>query len=133
MSHTILRAPVAVSADGIASMALAACAGGDSGAPAASGDSDFEPLTSVKLQLQWPPQAQFAGYYLAPDKGYLEAGGFGGVEIVASGGDIVPQDALVAGIPDARLIVYEGGGHAFHWEDPATFARDLAAFAEEVA
>jgi pimeloyl-ACP methyl ester carboxylesterase len=40
------------------------------------------------------------------------------------------QDALLAGIPDARLSVQEGGGHAFHWEDPARFAAELSAFAE---
>jgi pimeloyl-ACP methyl ester carboxylesterase/FAD/FMN-containing dehydrogenase len=39
------------------------------------------------------------------------------------------QDALVAAIPGAQLVVYHGGGHAFHWEDPAAFARDLVAFA----
>ena len=33
--------------------------------------------------------------------------------------------------PAARLSVYPGGGHAFHWEDPATFARDLVAFVDE--
>jgi non-heme chloroperoxidase len=38
------------------------------------------------------------------------------------------QDALVRSIPDARLVVYRGGGHAFHWEDPSAFARDLVAF-----
>jgi len=38
------------------------------------------------------------------------------------------QDRLVATIPGARLIIYEGGGHAFHWEKPARFAADLSAF-----
>ena len=38
------------------------------------------------------------------------------------------QEALRAAIPGARLIVYEGGGHAFHWEDPARVAHDLVAF-----
>src|SRR5919202_257834 len=42
------------------------------------------------------------------------------------------QDALVEAIPGARLVVYEGGGHAFHWEDPAAFAGDLVAFVDEV-
>ena len=42
------------------------------------------------------------------------------------------QDALVEAIPGARLVVYEGGGHAFHWEDPAAFARDLVAFVDEL-
>lgn len=37
-------------------------------------------------------------------------------------------DALRAAMPDARTKVYEGNGHAFHWEDPTTFAADLAAF-----
>lgn len=41
------------------------------------------------------------------------------------------QHALLDAIPDARLAVYRGGGHAFHWEDPATFARDLVAFIDE--
>jgi non-heme chloroperoxidase len=40
------------------------------------------------------------------------------------------QDALVRAIPDARLIVYRGGGHAFHWEDPSAFAGDLVAFVD---
>jgi pimeloyl-ACP methyl ester carboxylesterase len=40
------------------------------------------------------------------------------------------QDALLRGIRGSRLIAYEGGGHAFHWEDPARFAADLTAFCE---
>jgi pimeloyl-ACP methyl ester carboxylesterase len=39
------------------------------------------------------------------------------------------QNALMATIPDARFRLYEGLGHAMHWDDPATFAADLAAFA----
>jgi non-heme chloroperoxidase len=38
------------------------------------------------------------------------------------------QEALASKIPRARLIVYEGGGHAFYWEDPARVAADLVAF-----
>lgn len=38
------------------------------------------------------------------------------------------QEALVAAFPRARLIACEGGGHAVHWEEPARFARDVAAF-----
>ena len=82
----------------ISAMALAACS-----APAATpdaGSGDFEPITSIKLQLQWLPQSQFAGYYVALDKGYFADEGFDTVDIIPSGGDIVPQDALVAGDVD---------------------------------
>jgi len=42
------------------------------------------------------------------------------------------QDALLRTIPDARLAVYEGCGHALHWEEPERFARELVTFATEV-
>jgi non-heme chloroperoxidase len=42
------------------------------------------------------------------------------------------QDRLVAAIPGARLVIYEGGGHAFHWEEPARFAADLSTFLESM-
>ena len=38
------------------------------------------------------------------------------------------QDALVAAIRGAELIVYPGTGHAVHWEEPRRFADDLIAF-----
>jgi non-heme chloroperoxidase len=41
------------------------------------------------------------------------------------------QETLLRGIPDARLRVYEGAGHAMHWEDPGEFARDLLAFVQQ--
>jgi pimeloyl-ACP methyl ester carboxylesterase len=39
------------------------------------------------------------------------------------------QDELLARIPDAELRIYEGGGHALHWERPERFAADLVEFA----
>lgn len=41
-------------------------------------------------------------------------------------------DAVTAGIRGAQLIVYEGTGHALHWEEPKRFATDLAAFIEKL-
>ncbi|HET6476562.1 MAG TPA: alpha/beta hydrolase [Thermoleophilia bacterium] len=38
------------------------------------------------------------------------------------------QEALATGIRGARLLVYEGGGHAFYWEDAERVAADLVAF-----
>jgi non-heme chloroperoxidase len=42
------------------------------------------------------------------------------------------QEELLAAIPDSELVVYEGGGHAPHWEEPEVFAADVAVFAERV-
>jgi pimeloyl-ACP methyl ester carboxylesterase len=42
------------------------------------------------------------------------------------------QKQLLAAIPRARLTVYEGTGHAVHWEEPERFAADVADFAAEV-
>jgi pimeloyl-ACP methyl ester carboxylesterase len=38
------------------------------------------------------------------------------------------QLRLEAAIPGAELVVYEGTGHAVHWEEPARAAADIAAF-----
>lgn len=42
------------------------------------------------------------------------------------------QEALAATIPGARLMVYPDAGHTLHWEEPARFAANLAAFVEQV-
>jgi NitT/TauT family transport system substrate-binding protein len=98
MRHSTRRALGAIAGVAAATLALSACSGGGSEPSAA--DGEFTPLTSVKLQLQWLPQAQFAGYYVALDQGYFQEEGFDDVEVLPSGGDIVPQDALVAGDVD---------------------------------
>ena len=38
------------------------------------------------------------------------------------------QDKLLAAISGSSLVVYEGTGHALHWEEPRRFANDLVAF-----
>jgi NitT/TauT family transport system substrate-binding protein len=94
-----------------ASMMFAACSSGgaattapSASAPAASASASAEPsasapaeLTKVSLQLQWAPQAQFAGYFAAKDQGYFEAAGLD-VTFLDGGPTVVPQQ--VGSAPD---------------------------------
>lgn len=41
-------------------------------------------------------------------------------------------DALAATLPNVRIELYPGAGHATHWEHPDRFAYDLVAFTESV-
>ena len=92
------------------SMLLAACTGGAAPAspassePSASASASTEPsasapaeLTKVSLQLQWAPQAQFAGYFAAKDQGFYEAAGLD-VTFLDGGPTVVPQQ--VGSAPD---------------------------------
>ncbi|PZU47533.1 MAG: ABC transporter substrate-binding protein [Microbacterium sp.] len=103
MRHSTRRGLLVAAAVTTTALALSACSGSTSPAPTESGDADFTPITDISLQLQWLPQAQFAGYYIAQEKGFFEEEGFDNVEIVPSGGDIVPQDALAAGDVDFAI------------------------------
>jgi non-heme chloroperoxidase len=40
------------------------------------------------------------------------------------------QDVLATGIKNSTLVVYEGTGHALHWEQPERFVKDLVSFIE---
>ena len=66
----------------------------DQATPAASGG-----LTSIKLQLQWFYQAQFAGYIAAVDQGFDKEQGLD-VQLLEGGVDIVPQTVLAQGRAD---------------------------------
>jgi len=87
MKRSRIWLSVAVSA----ALVLAGC-GGDTGT-SGNGDGGDE----VSLQLQWAPQAQFAGYFAAAELGYYEDEGLD-VTILAGGPDVVPQQ--VGSAPD---------------------------------
>ncbi|HWM15196.1 MAG TPA: ABC transporter substrate-binding protein [Microbacterium sp.] len=100
MRHSTRRGIAAGAFALSAALILTACSGGGDTSPTSDGDGDA--LIPVKLQLQWLPQAQFAGYFAAADQGFFEEEGLD-VEIIPSGGDIVPQDALANGDVDYAI------------------------------
>jgi NitT/TauT family transport system substrate-binding protein len=57
---------------------------------------------SITLQLKWLPQAQFAGYYVARDKGFYQTAGLT-VSIKPGGPDLDPSQTLAKG--DADVMV----------------------------
>ncbi|WP_248283767.1 ABC transporter substrate-binding protein [Ureibacillus chungkukjangi] len=71
---------------------LAACSS-DEEKVATSSSGDLAPVT---LQLKWVPQAQFAGYYVALEKGYYKEEGLD-VTIAPGGPDIVPEQQVANG------------------------------------
>jgi NitT/TauT family transport system substrate-binding protein len=56
----------------------------------------------VTLQLKWVTQAQFAGYYVAKDKGLYEKAGLD-VEIKPGGPDIAPPQVIAGGGADVII------------------------------
>src|ERR687895_1697990 len=79
----------------IVTMVLSASTPAQDGADA-TGGGDGE-LETVRLQLQWVPQAQFGGYFAARELGYYEEEGLE-VELVDGGPDVIPQQ--VGSAPD---------------------------------
>lgn len=94
-----------------AGLVLAGCATAD------TDDGAAAELIPVTLQLQWLTQAQFAGYYVALEKGYFKDEGLD-VTIVPGAVDIVPQDVLASGdvdfavawVPKALASIEAGAG-----------------------
>jgi NitT/TauT family transport system substrate-binding protein len=58
--------------------------------------SKHSAMTKVTLQLKWVPQAQFAGYYAALDRGYYKAAGLD-VTIKPGGPNIIPEQVVAGG------------------------------------
>jgi len=94
------------------SLVLAACgddddSASDTTAAPATTQAPAEPAEcttpdTVRLQLQWFTQAQFAGYYAAVDKGFY-ADQCLDVQILEGGVDIVPQTQLANGDADFAI------------------------------
>jgi NitT/TauT family transport system substrate-binding protein len=83
------------------SLVAAACSNDDDGGGGGStgGGGNCDSVDSVKFQMQWYIQAQFAGYYAAQDQGFY-ADQCLDVELVEGGVDIVPQQPLADGQVD---------------------------------
>ena len=62
------------------------------------------PVEAVSLQLQWVTQAQFAGYYVALDKGWYREEGID-LTINPGGPDLVPLDLVTAGTHDFGTVL----------------------------
>ena len=92
---------------------VAACSSGGGTSPATSAEpstaasaaasaaASTEPsaaaeLTPIRLQLQWFPQAQFAGYFAAKDQGFYEEEGLD-VSILPGAVEIVPATVVQGG------------------------------------
>lgn len=87
-------------------LVLSACStaggGGSSAAPSGGASSAAAAPTKVTLQLQWVPQAQFAGYYAALANGYYKKEGLD-VTIKPAGTDTVPIQSVAKGQADYAI------------------------------
>ena len=90
----------------LATFAAAAVSAAGVAAPAMADDE-------VKLQLQWVTQAQFAGYYVALEKGFYDEEGLD-VTVLPGGPDIAPPQVLAGGGADAMLN-WMHGKRACRW------------------
>jgi NitT/TauT family transport system substrate-binding protein len=79
-------------------MTRLAVAAGLAGFLATSADA----ADKVTLQLKWITQAQFAGYYVAKDKGYYRDAGLD-VTINAGGPDVAPPQVIAGGGADVII------------------------------
>lgn len=74
--------------------------------PAAETEKPAEPLKKVRIQLKWVPQAQFAGIFVAKEKGFYEEEGLD-VEIIPGGPDIVIEQQVVNGAADIGVTSFD--------------------------
>ncbi|MBW2285111.1 MAG: ABC transporter substrate-binding protein [Deltaproteobacteria bacterium] len=72
--------------------------------PAAMADDDLKEVTLIPL---WIPQAQFAGYMVAQEKGFYEAGGLK-VTLLRGGPDKRPVEMLKAGTATFGIVWLSG-------------------------
>jgi len=127
MRRSIFRVPVlavvlALVAGACGSSSKKSSTSPTSAAGAASATTAAGPLKTVKLQLQWFTQAQFAGYFAAVDQGFFKKHGLD-VQIIEGGTDIVPQTVLAQG----------GADFAIAWVPKALASREQGANITDIA
>ena len=93
---TATQAPASQAASQAASQPAASASAATSEAPSVAASPAAE-AAKVRLQLQWAPQAQFAGYFAADQQGFYKDENLE-VEFVDGGPTVVPQQ--VGSAPD---------------------------------
>ena len=78
---------------------------------ALAGSSQGQSLTKVTLQSKWVVQAQFAGYYVAREKGYYRQAGLD-VTIKPGGPDILPEQVSVADTAEGAFVSWNTNADA---------------------
>jgi NitT/TauT family transport system substrate-binding protein len=91
-----------VAAGLLAVMVLTLLAGCDMGGVTGQATPVAGTPDKVRLQLKWLHQAQFAGFYVAADKGYYTAQNLD-VEILPGGPDVVPSQKVATGAADVGV------------------------------
>ncbi|MGA7227293.1 MAG: ABC transporter substrate-binding protein [Acidimicrobiia bacterium] len=104
----------------VLAMVLAAC--GDGTSSDTTTTAECTTPDDVRVQLQWFAQSQFAGYYVALDKGFYDDECLN-VEILEGGVDIVPQQVLATG----------GAEFGLAWVPKALVSRDAGANIVDIA
>jgi non-heme chloroperoxidase len=90
-------------------------------------------LESLKVPARiW--RAAFAGFLDLDHR--EELGRITAPTLIANGDrdaifSLADQHALCDAIPGSELLIYSGGGHAAHWEDPDRVTADLATFLDK--
>ena len=108
-----VRAVRAIAAVLVGTLVLAGCGTAATTAPSTTNAGG---VTTVRLQLQWFVQTQFAGYFAAVDKGFYAEQGLN-VDIIEGAVDIVPQTVLATGKVD----------YAVSWVPKALASREAGA------
>lgn len=88
-----------------AMMFLSACGNNNSenaGAKGNDSEGSGGKLQKLKIQLKWVPQAQFAGYYVAKEKGFYKEEGID-AEIIPGGPDVIMEQQVVNGAADIGI------------------------------
>jgi NitT/TauT family transport system substrate-binding protein len=80
-------------------LVVASCLLLAAGCSARKASPTTRPLDKVSLQLQWVTQAQFAGYYVALEKGWYSEEGIS-LTILPGGPDVTPVDLVSSGTRD---------------------------------
>jgi NitT/TauT family transport system substrate-binding protein len=127
MRRNIFRVPVlaivlALVAGACGSSSKKSSSSPTTAAASTSATTATSPLKTVKLQLQWFTQAQFAGYFAAVDQGFFKKHGLD-VQIIEGGTDIVPQTVLAQG----------GADFAIAWVPKALASREQGANITDIA